>query len=92
MSADLSLAARLDLNAARPLHAALLARRGDDLVIDAGRVQHLGALGLQLLLAAAQGWRQAGFAVSFARRSPEFDDALRLFGVTLDDLQAGPLP
>lgn len=92
MSAALVLVARLDLSAAKPLHAALLARRGGDLVLDAGGVTHLGALGLQLLLSAARSWRRAGHRLAILPRTPAFDDALRLFGVDLDDLQAEPRP
>ena len=88
MSAPLLLAARLDLGAARPLHAALLARRGADLVLDAGQVSHFGTLGLQLLLAAARSWRRDGHRLAVAPRSPAFDEALLTFGVPLDDLQA----
>ncbi len=92
MTAALQLAARLDLGAAKPLHAALLSRCGGDLVLDAGQVTHLGALGLQLLLSAAQSWRQAGHALAITPRTRAFDDALRLYGVPLDDLQTEPRP
>lgn len=88
MSAPLLLAARLDLGTARLLYAALLARRDDDLVLDAGHVSHFGTLALQLLLAAARSWRRDGNRLAITPRSPAFDDALQTFGVALDDLQA----
>ncbi|WP_372839881.1 STAS domain-containing protein [Phaeovulum sp.] len=86
MSTALSLAPRLDLSAAKDLHAAVLARRGGDLQLDAGQVTHLGALGLQLLLAAKQSWQRDGHRLAISPRSQAFDDALRLFGVAPDDL------
>ncbi|MBW6506989.1 MAG: STAS domain-containing protein [Rhodobacteraceae bacterium] len=92
MSAALQLPARLDLTAAKPLHAALLSRRGADLVLDAGQVTHLGALGLQLLASAAQSWRLAGHALAIMPRTQAFDDALTVFGMPLDQLQTEPQP
>ncbi len=86
MSTAVSLSPRIDLSAVKDLHAAVLARRGGDLVLDAGHVTHLGALGVQLLLAATQSWRRDGHALTITPRSPAFDDALRLFGIALGDL------
>ncbi|WP_167626666.1 STAS domain-containing protein [Paracoccus luteus] len=76
------LAARLDLTAARPLTDALLAHAGSDLTVDAGRVEHLGGLAVQALLAAAQRWRDDGCALAVWPRSAAFDDALARFGLT----------
>lgn len=81
MNATLVLAERLDLPAVRPLACDLLARAGCDLTLDAGRVGHLGALALQLLIAAARRWRADGVRLAIEPRSPSFDDALRVFGV-----------
>ncbi len=84
----LSLAARLDLPAAGPLAAAVSARGGKDLTLDAGGVCHLGGLGLQVLLASARQWRETGHVLRIAPRSAAFDEALGLFGVGLDSLEA----
>ena len=61
---------------ARTLARDLLARAGCDLTLDAGRVGHLGALALQLLIAAARRWRADGVRLAIEPRSPSFDDAL----------------
>lgn len=85
---SLSLAPRLDLSQAGPLATALRAQTGGALVLDASGVTHLGALGLQVLLSAAQSWRAAGQSFTISPRSEAFDEALALFGVPLADLQS----
>lgn len=89
---SLSLAPRLDLSQAGPLATALRAQMraqtGGALVLDASGVTHLGALGLQVLLSAAQSWRAAGQTLTISPRSEAFDEALALFGVPLADLQS----
>ncbi|MGB7269858.1 MAG: STAS domain-containing protein [Albidovulum sp.] len=84
----LILPARLDLTQAEALRQACLARRGQPLCIDAGGVRHLGALCLQVLLAAAKDWRQHGLDLQIAPRSAGFDAALGTFAVSLSDLQS----
>lgn len=84
----LALAPRLDLMHAEHACTEIRACAGQDLVLDAGRVTHLGALGLQILLAAARSWRDAGLALTIAPRSTAFDDALVLFGLPLAALQS----
>ena len=76
----LVLAPNLDLIAAPNLKDDLLARRGGPLAIDAGEVQRLGGLCLQVLVAAHQDWTRAGHTFSFSSRSREFDEAIRLMG------------
>lgn len=88
----LALSPRLDLPAAVPLAQALCAHAGADLRLDAGAVTHLGALGIQVLAAAAIGWRDSGHALCISPRSAAFDDALRVFGLVLADLQTEPTP
>lgn len=60
MSDVLKLVPVLDLNAAEPLKAELLARRGADLTIDASAVDRLGGLCLQVLLSAKRTWQADG--------------------------------
>ena len=75
-----ALAPVLDLKAAAPLKAALLARRGHPLEIDAADVQRMGGLCLQVLLAAAACWRTDGVSLRVGPRSEAFTEALRIFG------------
>lgn len=85
---ELVLHARLDLSAAGTLHAALLARSGAPLRIDAGAVTHLGALCLQILLAAARDWRRRGVVLMVDPVSPQFDRLLSAYGLGPADLQS----
>lgn len=77
----MTLPARLDLTQARPLCAGVAAHSGGDLTLDAGGVDHLGALAAQVLLAAVQDWARAGHRLVIAPRSAAFDDALAAMGL-----------
>lgn len=70
----------LDLPAAMPLAAALLARRGGDVVIDASAAQRMGAQCLQVLLSARATWAEDGHAFRITGASPEFAEASALLG------------
>ena len=84
MSQTLVLEPVLDLKAAAPLKAALLERRGQPLTIDASGVQRLGALCLQILLAAHHTWadeaQDSDTNLVITPRSEAFDESVRLFG------------
>lgn len=80
--AVVTLGARLDLTQARPLTDAILACAGGDLTLDAGGVDHLGALPAQVLLAAAQDWARAGHQLTIAPRSAAFEDSLAAMGLS----------
>jgi chemotaxis protein CheX len=82
----LRLPAILDLKAAAPLAAALLARRGEGVTIGAGEVQRLGGQCLQVLLSAAASWREDQNAMRFEAPSAEFLAALEHFGVAPEAL------
>lgn len=82
----LTLPQRLDHEGARALHAALGARRGTDVRMDAAKTVFLGALGLQLLLSAARQWREGGQHFSVSPCSPAFTDDLLRLGAYLSDL------
>lgn len=84
----LSLPAKLDLSTIEAFCDAIRARKGSDLVLDAGDVTLLGGLGLQVLAAAAADWRKAGHTLCIAPRSDSFDRALTHLGVPLNDLQS----
>ncbi len=74
------LPAVLDLNAAAPLKAELLALRGGAVELDASEVRRLGGLCLQVLLAARATWAADGSELRFAAASDSFQDAWTLFG------------
>jgi chemotaxis protein CheX len=80
MSDPIVLQPVLDLKAAGPLKTTLLERRGEPLAIDAGAVQRLGGLCLQVLLAARRAWADDGHKLEFTPRSEAFSEALQLFG------------
>lgn len=85
----LALPPGLDAAAVEDLHASLLAARGRDLTLAAGEVRKLGALGAQLLLAAARAWAEDGRRLALETPSPDFLDALRLLGLRPEALQHG---
>lgn len=79
-AASLVLADCLDLTAAAPLKAQLLAARGAPLSLDASSVRRLGAQCLQVLLAAEAAWSGDGLEWRITDPSPEFAEAARLMG------------
>jgi chemotaxis protein CheX len=79
-TAPLVLADSLDLTAAAPLTAQLLAARGKPATLDASGVQRLGAQCLQVLLAARALWSSDGLPWRVVDASPEFADATALMG------------
>ena len=72
----------LDLPAAGTLAETLLKLAGEELTIDAWKVQRLGASCLQVLLSAAQTWKAEGNSLTLAHGSERFIDDLRLLGFT----------
>ncbi len=70
----------LDLKAAAPLKAELLARRGRDLMLDASGVQRLGGLCLQVLLAAARTWDVDGVNLRLGSVSQAWREQWAAFG------------
>lgn len=90
--ADVMLAAKLDQRASAELIDQLRARRGGDIVLNAGAVDHLGAHAVQTLLVAAKTWSKDGH--SFAIR-PISDPALAdltTLGLDAESLQTGGTP
>jgi chemotaxis protein CheX len=78
--ATLRLSAILDLKAAAPLKADLLAAKDHSVEIDAAHVQRLGGLCLQVLLAAQRSWAIEGKTLRVINPSTDFADGLALFG------------
>ncbi len=70
----------LDLNAAGPLAAELLMRRGAPLVIDGSAVERLGAQCLQVLLAGRATWAADGHSFSVEAPSDVFAATLAALG------------
>ena len=86
----LSLASVLDINAAAPLAAELLALRGLPVTLDASSTERLGGLCLQVPLAARSAWALDGAPFEIAGRSDAFDEALELFGAPHLGVPAAP--
>jgi chemotaxis protein CheX len=74
------LAEALDLPAAAPLAADLLARRGQDLSLDASNVRRLGGQCLQVLLAARATWQADGQMFRIITASSDFAEGSALLG------------
>ena len=80
MTASIRLDPNLDIRAAAPLREALLARADASVTLDATQVARLGALCLQVLLAARRDWEARGLSFSILGPSKAFTETLRLFG------------
>lgn len=79
-AARLELPAVMDLTAAAPLAAELLALRGQAVSLDASAVERLGGLCLQVLLSARATWAADGVALTFERASAALRETLALAG------------
>ena len=82
---DSSLATRmlpkvLDAPAAEPLVEALLALRGQPLLLDAQEVTRVGGLGLQVLLSARSTWEADGQRLDIVNFTPAMQATLALCG------------
>lgn len=80
MSETLILPDVLDLNAAEPLKADLLALRGHPLTLDASAVERLGGLCLQVLLSASKTWAADGVNLSLGSVSQYWTEQWAAFG------------
>jgi chemotaxis protein CheX len=80
MTATLALAPVLDIRAAEPLQASLLALRGQPVVLDAAQVERLGGLCLQVLLSARRTWEADGQTLTLAPDNAAFTDQWAAFG------------
>lgn len=82
----LSLAKVLDLNEASALHGKLMAMRGKEVKIDASKVERVGALGVQVLMAAQKTWERDQLPFKFSNVSDAFAKTVQLLGVTGEHL------
>lgn len=71
----------LDMRAAQPLRDQLMAARGAKVELDGSGVRRMGALGLQVLLAAERQWRADGHELRLINPSPDLLAGLKLLGV-----------
>jgi chemotaxis protein CheX len=76
----LQLPAVMDMNAAAPLAAELVALRGQPVALDASAVERVGGLCLQVLLSARVTWAADGAAFTLERLSGPLQEALALAG------------
>ncbi|MCV3272061.1 STAS domain-containing protein [Roseobacter sinensis] len=89
MSDPIVLASRLDLPAASALKTQLKEHAEGDLIMDLSEVKHLGALCLQVMLAAATGAVAAGRAVSVINATDRVTDQLRVMGMSPETIARG---
>lgn len=78
------LPARMDLGSFEQIAQILRNKRGPDIRVDAQNVTHLGAIGVQLLLAAANSAASKGGQLVLSNPSPAFSQALIDFGLPQD--------
>ncbi|MBE3639084.1 STAS domain-containing protein [Mangrovicoccus algicola] len=83
MTREIALPARIDHPAVEALYAEVKEARGEDLALDASQVSHLGASGLQLLIAAANSWTRDGHILSLRDPSEKFSEHLQMLGLEL---------
>ena len=94
MAEVISLASVLDMNAAEPLKAELLAKRGQAVTVDASGVERLGGLCLQVLLSARKSWAADGVDLMITPKSTSFAEQWAAFGASetnAQDLTEGAL-
>ena len=84
-----SLPVVMDITAAAPLMAAMLAHRGKDVRVDASRVERMGAQCLQVLLSAAATWSLDGMDFEVSRPSAHFAEALETAGLGAEHFMQG---
>jgi chemotaxis protein CheX len=85
--AEVSLCPVLDLQAAEPLRAELMALRGRPLHMDASQVSRLGGLCLQVLLSARVSWAEDGLPLRIEQASEGFLEQLAAFGAPQIDFE-----
>ncbi|WP_333588211.1 STAS domain-containing protein [Phenylobacterium sp.] len=86
-AAEVSLSPVLDLQAAEPLRAELMALRGRPLRVDASQVSRMGGLCLQVLLSARASWAEDGMSLRVEAPSEGFLEQLAAFGAPQIDFE-----
>lgn len=85
-SPSLTLPDCLDSAAAITVKEMLLAKRGEEIVVDASQVRRVGVQSLQVLVAAARTWQHEGHSYRLENPSPEFLETVTLVGLKREDL------
>ena len=80
--ATLTLDPRLDFKAAAGLADSILSHQGKNLTLDAAHLSHMGAMGLQVLRAAARSWAETDQQLTMINVSDDCADQLSLLGFT----------
>lgn len=78
----------LDIKAAAPLAAELIAARGRDLTLNASQIERVGAQCMQVLLSAAATWNADGAEFRLEEPSPAFVDAVQTAGLDMTQFSA----
>lgn len=90
MAETYSLPPKLDLPAAGPLTADLLARMSADLTLDAAQVTQIGALCTQVIASAAVSFAAAGHSLTLINTTDRVIEQLRNLGFTPETLAEAP--
>lgn len=83
------LAPRLDLHAASRLKSALIKKNSENIILDFSEVKFIGALCLQVLIAASRCSMSHGRGFSLINISDRVKEQLRLVGISPSDLSEG---
>ena len=90
MTGIVQLEAKLDLSAASELLTTLKEQKDEEVILDFEKVTHLGALCLQVLLAAAKTFSAQGRTLKITNLSDRVSDQLRVMGMTPETVVRGP--
>jgi len=89
MTDPVQMAPKLDLSAASDLMATLQGRKEDDVVLDFSEVKHLGAICVQVLVAAATSFNAENRKLSMVNVSERVTDQLRVMGMSAETISRG---
>lgn len=84
MTERLTLPGRLDSSGAPALVDMLMARRGGPLILDASRVEVMGARAMEVLIAAGRQWQADGHALTIDSASDRYTAACTTLGLLPD--------
>lgn len=89
MANRLVLDEKLDTSSAGKLRDDLVAADGQDLVLDARGVEHIGALCAEVLMSVRHIWAQNGTSITIENASSQLIENLSGMGLSLDDIATG---
>jgi chemotaxis protein CheX len=88
---SLALPEILDLRAAGPLAASLLAAQGSPLILDGSKVEKIGAQCMQLIVSAHLTWERDGINLTLAKASMKLVEGFKAAGIRIEGfLEEGP--